>query len=507
MALQHVRVRFAPSPTGALHIGGLRTALYNYLFAKRHGGTFIVRIEDTDQKRLVAESEQYIQEALAWLGIVPDEGVDVGGDVGPYKQSLRKAIYQAHAATLVAAGKAYYAFDTPEELTAMRAQLRAGGSIATPYDAIARMQMCNALTLPASEVKARLEAGIPYVVRLKVDPTAQVKFKDEVRGWVQFSGADLDDKVLLKADGLPTYHLANVVDDHLMGITHVIRGEEWLPSAPTHQLLYEALGWKPPAFAHLPLLLRPDGTGKLSKRAAVAGDFPIFPLNWQDEEGAEVLGFRERGYLPEAMCNFLALLGWHPSGQQEVFSQQELIALFSLARITKAGVRFDIQKAKWYNEVYLRALPDEALATRYLLPALAERGINCTPVRAKAIAALIKSRITFPQDLLEEAMICFEVVDAAAAHKAAHDDDAASFLQRVAQELNEAPDELKADGYKEVVRACIATMPLFKKRAIPTLRLAVTGAPKGPALMDLLEVLGKEEVLHRLANCLKASSH
>jgi glutamyl-tRNA synthetase len=349
---REVRVRFAPSPTGALHIGGLRTALYNFLLARKTGGKFIIRIEDTDQNRFVPGAEEYIMNAMAWCGIVPDESPATGGPYAPYRQSERKPMYMEYAQRLIDEGNAYYAFDTPEELEAMRERLKAA-KVATPqYNAITRMTMKNSLTLPEDEVKAKLASGEPYVIRLKVPRKEEVRLNDLIRGWVMVHSSTIDDKVLMKSDGMPTYHLANIVDDHLMKITHVIRGEEWLPSAPLHVLLYKFLGWEDtmPKFAHLPLLLKPDGNGKLSKRDAEMHGFPLFPFEWKDPAtGSVAAGFREDGYLPDALVNFLAFLGWNPGTQQEIFSMEELIEAFSVERIGKSGTKFDINKTKWYN--------------------------------------------------------------------------------------------------------------------------------------------------------------
>ena len=363
-----VRVRFAPSPTGPLHIGGVRTALYNYLFARQMGGQMLLRIEDTDQNRFVPGAENYILESLQWVGIQIDEGAGVGGPHAPYRQSERKEMYRQYAEQLVAADKAYYAFDTPEDLDAMRQQFEGQGS-AFQYNALTRTRLNNSLTLPADETQAKLQAGEPYVIRLKVPAKEEIRLNDLIRGWVVVHSSQIDDKVLLKADGMPTYHLANVVDDHLMEISHVIRGEEWLPSAPLHVLLYKYLGWEStmPQFAHLPLLLKPDGNGKLSKRDADLGGFPIFPLEWTDPfNGTVAKGFREDGYLPEAVVNFLAFLGWNPGTEQELFSIDELIQAFSLERISKHGAKFDINKAKWFNQQYLKQTSDATLATQFL---------------------------------------------------------------------------------------------------------------------------------------------
>ena len=357
MAENNIRVRFAPSPTGPLHSGGLRTALYNYLFARKHNGSMILRIEDTDQARYVEGAEKYILDSLKWAKIGIDEGPEESGEFQPYRQSERKEIYQKYAQQLVIEGKAYYAFDTPEELEAMRERLKEGRVANPQYNAITRTTMKNSLTLSEDEVNKRISNGEPYVVRLMVPKKEEVRFHDLVRDWVVVLSSTIDDKILLKSDGMPTYHLANVVDDHLMKITHVIRGEEWLPSAPLHVLLYRYLGWEAsmPKFAHLPLLLKPDGNGKLSKRDSLKHGFPIFPLEWHDPESGEKLkGFREEGYLADAFLNFLAFLGWNPGTEQEIFAKDELIKSFSIDRIGKAGAKFDIDKAKWFNQQYLK---------------------------------------------------------------------------------------------------------------------------------------------------------
>ncbi|TAH24220.1 MAG: glutamate--tRNA ligase, partial [Cytophagales bacterium] len=361
-----VRVRFAPSPTGPLHIGGVRTALYNFLLARKTGGKMILRIEDTDQTRFVPGAEEYIKEALAWIGIELDESPWVGGPHAPYRQSERKPMYMQYAMQLIESGNAYYAFDTAEELDEMRKRLEAAKVPDPKYNSITRMQMKNSITMPEDEVKAWLDAGKPYVIRLKVPRKEEVRINDLIRGWVMVHSSTLDDKVLMKSDGMPTYHLANVVDDYLMKITHVIRGEEWLPSAPTHVLLYKFLGWESsmPQFAHLPLLLKPDGNGKLSKRDGDMGGYPVFPIEWNDQAtGAVFMGFRESGYLPEATLNFLSLLGWNPGTQEEIFSLENLIQAFTVERIGKSGSKFDIQKAKWFNQEYLKMMSNETMAS------------------------------------------------------------------------------------------------------------------------------------------------
>ncbi|MBY0424034.1 MAG: glutamate--tRNA ligase, partial [Cytophagales bacterium] len=398
-----VRVRFAPSPTGPLHIGGVRTALYNYLFARKMGGKMLLRIEDTDQNRFVPGAEEYIKQSLEWCGITIDEGPWSGGPHAPYRQSERKPMYMQYAMQLVEAGHAYYAFDTAEELDAMRERLAAAKVPNPQYNSITRATMKNSLTLPEDEWKAKLANGDPYVIRLKVPRKEEVRFHDEVRGWVLVHSSAIDDKVLMKSDGMPTYHLANVVDDHLMEISHVIRGEEWLPSAPLHVLLYKFFGWEStmPKFAHLPLLLKPDGNGKLSKRDADLQGFPVFPLEWTPESGEIARGFREDGYLPEAMVNFLAFLGWNPGTTQEIFSMQELIDAFTLEKIGKAGAKFDIQKAKWFNQHYLREKSGKELG-EYLLNDLTQQGIVTTLEKAEKISGLLKERIVFAKEMLKE---------------------------------------------------------------------------------------------------------
>jgi len=378
--MKPVRVRFAPSPTGALHIGGVRTALYNYLLARKHNGTMILRIEDTDQNRYVPGAEEYIINSLNWVGIQIDEGVGKGGPHAPYRQSERKPIYKQYAQQLVDEGNAYYAFDTEQDLEAMRERLKATGDANQQYGSVSRMQMNNSLTLEKEEVDKKLSAGEAYVIRLKVPANEEIELTDLIRGEVVVNSSQVDDKVLMKSDGMPTYHLANVVDDYLMKISHVIRGEEWLPSAPLHVLLYQFLGWQNemPQFAHLPLLLKPDGNGKLSKRDADRMGFPIFPLNWTDPATQELAtGFKETGFLPEALINFLAFLGWNPGTEKEIFSISELVEAFSIERIGKAGAKFDIQKAQWFNQHYLRAKSDQELA-EYLLAALANERITCS---------------------------------------------------------------------------------------------------------------------------------
>lgn len=494
-----VRVRFAPSPTGPLHIGGVRTALYNYLFARKHGGKMLLRIEDTDQNRYVPGAEDYILEALKWVGIEIDEGQGVGGPHAPYRQSERKEMYRQYAEQLINSGKAYYAFDTAEEIEAMRKRLEEAGADAAQYNAITRLQMTNSLTLSAEEVASRIANGDPYVVRIKIDPKQDIRFKDIIREWVVVHASTLDDKVLLKSDGMPTYHLANIVDDHLMGITHVIRGEEWLPSAPLHVLLYQYFGWTAPQFAHLPLLLKPEGNGKLSKRDADLGGFPIFPLQWTDPTTEVVArGFREDGYLKDAVVNFLAFLGWNPGTEQEMFTMDELIQAFSLERIHKAGARFDITKAKWFNQQYIKQLSDEELAKSLQL------GDTTKSLDLLKIVHLMKDRVTFPQEILSEASFLFEMPteyeEAVVASK--WNADAIKAIAAYVEDLNVYEGEFLADTAKAIWAAAAERVGVKMGKVMQALRLAATGAGHGPDLMLAMEILGKEEVIARLEKAL-----
>ncbi|GAB2945535.1 glutamate--tRNA ligase [Hymenobacter coalescens] len=504
---REVRVRFAPSPTGPLHIGGVRTALYNYLLARKLGGKMLLRIEDTDQNRFVPGAEQYIMDSLRWCGIEIDEGIEQGGPHAPYRQSERKPMYRQYADQLIQAGHAYYAFDTPEDLDAMRARLTAAKVPNPQYNSITRTQMRNSLTLPEEEVTQLLESGAPYVIRLKVPRKEEVRFNDLIRGWVVVHSSSIDDKVLMKSDGMPTYHLANIVDDHLMEITHVIRGEEWLPSAPLHVLLYRYLGWEStmPQFAHLPLLLKPDGTGKLSKRDGDKLGFPVFPLEFhgKDAETGEPTvssGYRESGYLPEAFINFLAFLGWNPGTTQEIFSMQELIEAFSIERVSKSPARFDQNKVRWYNEQYLRAKPDGELA-QYLLDALRAQGISAElPAdKAEQIAGLVKERATFPADLAREARLFFE-------RPTAYDEQVISkkWNAQVAGALAAFADALPAaadttpDSIKTLLTQVVEGQGMKQGQVLQALRVAVTGAAAGPDLMAIMSILGTQETAGRI---------
>ncbi|AIZ62764.1 glutamyl-tRNA synthetase [Hymenobacter sp. DG25B] len=504
---REVRVRFAPSPTGPLHIGGVRTALYNYLLARKLGGKMLLRIEDTDQNRFVPGAEDYIRQSLEWCGITLDESpwTETPGPHAPYRQSERKPMYLQYAQQLLDSGHAYYAFDTPEELDAMRARLTAAKVPNPQYNSITRAQMRNSLTLPEDEVKQLLDNNTPYVIRLKVPRKEEIRFNDLIRGWVVVHSSSVDDKVLMKSDGMPTYHLANIVDDHLMEITHVIRGEEWLPSAPLHVLLYRYFGWEStmPQFAHLPLLLKPDGTGKLSKRDGDRLGFPVFPLEWhgKDAETGEPTvssGYRESGYLPEAFINFLAFLGWNPGTQQELFTMDELIATFTIERVSKSPARFDQNKVRWYNEQYLRAKPDAELA-QYLLNALQAQGLDVPPAKAEQIAALVKERATFPADLAKEAQLFF--------HRPTSYDEqviskkwnaqVAGALAEFAQQLPAAADTT-ADGIKALLTQVLERQGIKIGQVLQALRVAVTGAAAGPDLMAIMSILGAEETAQRL---------
>lgn len=504
--MKEVRVRFAPSPTGALHIGGVRTALYNYLLARKFDGTMILRIEDTDQNRFVSGAEDFIQKSLDWVGIKIDEGVGVGGPYAPYRQSERKHIYKQYAQQLIDSGAAYYAFDSEQELEAMRERLKAAGVAIQQYNSITRMEMRNSLTLEASEVTALIESGYPYVIRLKVPRKEEVRLNDLIRGWVMVHSSQIDDKVLMKSDGMPTYHLANVVDDYLMKISHVIRGEEWLPSAPLHVLLYRSLGWERemPQFAHLPLLLKPDGNGKLSKRDADRMGFPIFPLTWKDPETGEIsVGYKDAGYLPEAFVNFLALLGWNPGTTQEIFSTQELISEFSLERINKAGAKFDILKAQWFNQHYLRQKPAAELAD-YLLESLSKENISCAHEKAVKIVTAMRDRVTFPQDFWEQGRFFFlapSSYDQAVVGKR-WNSDVVKVLASYRDALRQV-NELDAETARNTLDTVTAALGIATGKVLQALRLTMTGTGGGPDLMMIMEIIGKSEVIKRIDHALK----
>ncbi|MBX2961508.1 MAG: glutamate--tRNA ligase [Cyclobacteriaceae bacterium] len=499
--MKDVRVRFAPSPTGALHIGGVRTALYNFLLARQQGGTMILRIEDTDQNRYVPGAEQYIMDSLEWAGIKIDEGVREGGLYAPYRQSERKHLYQQYAQQLLSSGHAYYAFDTEQEIEALRERQKAAGSDQQQYSSATRTTMRNSLTLGAEETKKLLDSGTNYVIRFKIPENEKVVLTDLIRGEVSVNTTQLDDKVLMKSDGMPTYHLANVVDDFLMKISHVIRGEEWLPSAPLHVLLYKAFGWEKdmPQFAHLPLLLKPDGNGKLSKRDADRMGFPIFPLTWKDPNtGEQSKGYRESGYLPEALINFLAFLGWNPGTEQEIFSMDELIQAFSIERIGKAGAKFDIQKAQWFNQHYLRAKPDAELAT-YLLKTLEQENIECTKEKALKICSAMKERIAFPQELWEHGKFFFaapKTFDESVISKK-WNTEARQVLTAFRNALKEM-NAFDATIAKSTLEQVTTTLNIGMGKIMQALRVSITGLGGGPDLMMIMEIIGKAETVNRI---------
>jgi glutamyl-tRNA synthetase len=494
-----VRVRFAPSPTGPLHIGGVRTALYNYLFARKHNGSMILRIEDTDRNRFVPGAEEYIISALAWCGIRFDEGVHVGGEHAPYRQSDRADLYREYADRLLNAGLAYYAFDTPEELDLMRKRLTDKGVSNPQYDHHVRMEMHNSLTLRQAELEQRIRDGVPYVVRFRIPENSDIYLKDLIRGEVHVQASTLDDKVLFKADGMPTYHMANVVDDHLMGITHVIRGEEWLPSAPLHMLLYEAFGWKAPEFAHLPLLLKPDGNGKLSKRDGDRLGFPVFPMQWKDPTTGEISsGYRESGYLPDAFVNFLAMLGWNPGTEQEIFSMVELIEAFSIDRVSKKGAKFDIEKAKWFNQHYLRMLDDATLAGM-LTGILEKKEITAPMELILKVVDLVKERAVFPQDLYDQAAFFFTAPTAydEAVLKKFWTPEISPHLDAIGQILMQNAS-LPAPGMKELVMEYIKANSLKTGQVMNCIRLALVGKSMGPDLFEIIALLGVPEAVERI---------
>ena len=502
-----VRVRFAPSPTGALHIGGVRTALFNYLFARQHGGDMLLRIEDTDSTRFVPGAEEYITESLAWLGIEIDEGIcqdapNGKGDHGPYRQSERREIYHKYVDQLLASGNAYIAFDTPEQLEAKRAEIAN-----FQYDARTREQMVNSLTLTKEEVEERIANGEKYVVRFKVEPNIDVHVQDLIRGEVVINSNILDDKVLYKsADDLPTYHLANIVDDHLMEISHVIRGEEWLPSAPLHVLLYKAFGWEEsmPEFAHLPLLLKPDGNGKLSKRDGDRLGFPVFPLEFHNQkDGSVSSGYREEGYYPEAVINFLALLGWHATGDQEMYTMQELIEQFSLERVSKSGAKFDYEKGKWFNHQYLQLKSNEELAEQFM-PYLEAKGLSGDKAVVAKVIGLTKDRVNFVSELWEQVNFFFvapEEYDEKSLKKRWKEDSPKHMTEILA--LLEAHEDWSAEGLDNLIMPWIAEKEYGVGIVMNAFRICLVGAARGPHIWNITDVLGKEETLKRVRTALE----
>ena len=502
MTERKVRVRFAPSPTGALHIGGVRTALYNYLFARQHGGELVFRIEDTDSTRFVPGAEEYIIESFKWLGIKFDEGVSFGGNYGPYRQSERRDIYKKYVDQLLNAGKAYIAFDTPEELEAKRSEIQN-----FQYDARTRMQMRNSLTLPKEEVERLIAEGNQYVVRFKIEPGVAVHVDDLIRGDVRIMSDILDDKVLYKsADQLPTYHLANIVDDHLMEITHVIRGEEWLPSAPLHVLLYQAFGWEDtmPRFAHLPLLLKPEGKGKLSKRDGDRLGFPVFPLEWHDPKTGEVSsGYRESGYFPEAVINFLAFLGWNPGTEREMYSIDELAELFDITKCSKAGARFDYQKGIWFNHEYILAKSAAEIAEIFA-PIVAENGVDESMERITKVVEMMKDRVNFVKELWPLCKFFFVAPTEydEKTRKKRWKEDSAQQLTELMQVL-EVIDDFSVEGQEGIVHQWIEQKGYKLGNIMNAWRLTLVGEGKGPGMFDISAFLGKQETLDRMKRAIE----
>lgn len=492
-----VRVRFAPSPTGPLHIGGVRTALFNYLFAKRNGGKMILRIEDTDQTRFVEGAEEYIMESLEWCGIKFDEGIKEGGNYGPYRQSDRREIYNKYAKILIENQSVYMAFDSPEELDKLRSEAEAKGETFV-YNHESRKNLKNSLALSKEQVAELLENKTPYVLRFKMPENQLVELYDEIRGEIKFNTQELDDKVLVKTDGLPTYHLANIVDDHLMEITHVIRGEEWLPSLPLHDLLYRAFGWTAPKFAHLPLILKPSGKGKLSKRDGDQLGFPVFPTQW--DSGEEIFkGYREEGYFPEAFINMLALLGWNPGTEQEIFSMDELIQVFSLDRVGKSGSRFDPDKTKWFNHQYLIKKSGEELAEEFKV-ILDEKNINYSGFPLARICEMLKERVNFIHELWEESYFFFQAPETYDEKflKKSYKEDTTQLLQKLIEILKNQQN-FSSEEIENSVKTWIESAEIGFGRVMSPFRLALVGAGKGPHVFDIVEIIGKDESIRRIS--------
>jgi glutamyl-tRNA synthetase len=495
--MEHVRVRFAPSPTGPLHIGGVRTALYNYLFAKKNGGTFILRIEDTDQARFVNGAEEYIMESLRWCGIIVDEGISEGGKYGPYRQSDKKEIFREYADILINSGHAYYAFDTSEQLDHLRSEAEKAGKTFI-YNAAERKKLTNSVSLSESVWKEKLERGEPYVIRYKMPENEDIHFDDLIRGHIVVNTSTLDDKVLFKSDGMPTYHLAHIVDDHLMEISHVIRGEEWLPSLPLHIMLYRSFGWNSPLFAHLPLLLKPDGKGKLSKRDGDKMGFPVFPLFWPYGETAK--GYREDGYYPEAFVNMLALLGWNPGTEQEIFSMEELIDAFSIDRVGKSGSRFDPEKAKWFNHQYLQKKSNNQLAIEFR-EFLRTHGFHDDIVHLEILVGMVKERVSFVKDIWDETDFFFKAPESYDQEviKKRWKNDSASLLIELRSVLEKTAD-FSAGAAEESVKSWIEDKGYNTGTVMSALRLVIVGASRGPHIFDITSWIGKEETLKRIDN-------
>ena len=506
MSERKVRVRFAPSPTGPLHIGGVRTALFNYLFAKKHGGDFILRIEDTDQARYVPGAEEYIQEALEWCGISIDEGPAQGGPFAPYRQSERKDLYRRYAEELLLNGKAYYAFDTPEELDLARTGAESKGETFT-YNALSRGQMKNSLSLPEEDWKALLSSSTHFVIRFKMPDNQEVTEVDLIRGSVTFNTSLLDDKVLFKSDGMPTYHLANVVDDHLMEISHVIRGEEWLPSMPLHVLLYRAFGWEEtmPRFTHLPLILKPEGKGKLSKRDGDKLGFPVFPLLWKDKiTGEPSRGYREDGYFPDAFINMLALLGWNPGTEQEIFSMEELCEAFSLERVGKSGARFDPEKTKWFNHQYLIKKPDSELGELFL-PLVNGKGIAAELQMASRVCGMVKERCNFVSEIWDQSSFLFkapETYDEKIVSKR-WKDNVPEIMVEIAGFFNSV-GQWSAPGIKESFSVYVTAKGWNFGTVMNSLRLCLVGGSFGPDIFEICEIIGRSETILRIRKAVES---
>ena len=501
MTQSNIRVRFAPSPTGPLHMGGVRTALFNYLFARKYNGTFVLRIEDTDKTRYVEGAEQYIMNSLEWCGLSSDEGIVQGGDYGPYRQSERKELYKKYAEELIENGKAYYAFDTTEELDAMRQRLKDQKSDIQQYNAVTRRDMKNSLTLSEEEVQKKIEKNEPYVIRFKMAEDQHIVVNDRIRGEVEMNTNQLDDKILFKSDGMPTYHLANVIDDHEMKISHVIRGEEWLPSLPLHFLLYEAFGWKDemPEFAHLPLILNPSGKGKLSKRDGQKQGFPVFPMKWTDPETNETFpGYKESGYLAEAFINILALLGWNPGTDKEMFTMDELIETFDLDKVGKAGSKFDPDKAKWFNHQYLINKSDSELAGMFI-PIIEQKGFSASEDFAEKICSMVKERINFIHDLWDQAWFFFqapEEYDQKMVKKKwkEHTPHLLSELKNRLQDL----EEFTAENIKETAKNITEEKELGMGQVMFPFRLTLVGTGMGPDVAEIAVMIGKKETIRRI---------
>jgi glutamyl-tRNA synthetase len=493
--MAQVRVRFAPSPTGPLHIGGVRTALYNYLFAKKNSGVFILRIEDTDQARFIEGAEEYIMESLRWCGIIVDEGINEGGKFGPYRQSDRKEIYRQYADILIDKGDAYYAFDTPEQLETLRSEAEKAGNTFI-YNAALRGKLNNSVSLEEKEWKERLEGGEPFVIRYKMPLDEDIHFEDIIRGHIVVNTSTLDDKVLFKSDGMPTYHLANIVDDHLMEISHVIRGEEWLPSLPLHFMLYRSFGWDPPLFAHLPLLLKPDGKGKLSKRDGDKMGFPVFPLYWPYGETSK--GYREEGYYPDAFVNMIALLGWNPGTEQEIFSMEELIEAFSIDRVGKSGSRFDPEKAKWFNHQYLQKKTDRQLALEFR-EFLKAHGFHEDIIGIESLIGMVKERVSFVKDIWDQTDFFFiapETYDQEVIKKRWKGDSATLLLEL--KSILKGIEVFSASQTETAVKRWIEEKGYNTGTIMNAFRLVIVGASRGPHMFDIISWIGKEETLKRI---------